>query len=66
MKQEEIVNINVSKLFLNDLITTLERVMIILEDNPKIKDDGDFYTGEHLLWEVQQFHDELKELEELD
>ena len=64
--KEEKINVNVTKSFLNDLIATLERVMIILEDNPKIKDDGDFYNGKDLLWEVQQFHKEFKELESLD
>ena len=40
--------------YLLELKQHLERVMIILEDNPKIKDVADFYTGKDLAFETAQ------------
>lgn len=60
--KDKIINVNIGKLFLEDCISTLERVIILLEDNPKIKDTSEFYTGEDVLSEVAYFHKEFKEL----
>lgn len=54
--------INTSVDFLRDLNVTLERVIILLEDNPKIKDTAEFYTGSDVLWEVADFHREISEV----
>ena len=53
--------VNVDKEFLGDIKNTLERCLIILEDNPKIKDDGEFYTGKVLACECRELLNYLKE-----
>lgn len=55
-------SINTSGLFLKDLKDTLERVIILLEDNPNIKDTSDFYKGSDILFEVVEFHKEIEEV----
>lgn len=55
----EKINIDVGKLFLEEFKDTLERVIILLEDNPKIEDTEKFYKGEEVLTDVVYFHREI-------
>jgi len=52
------VNVNISKVFLDDFIRNLESAMILLEDNPQIRDTSEFYCGEEVLGELKYFHKE--------
>jgi primosomal protein N'' len=52
--------IMVEKDYLQEIKDTLERCLIILEDNPKIKDVAEFYTSEDLVGEIAFI---LKDLE---
>jgi len=47
---------------LKECIEILERVVIILEDNPNIKDISDFYLSRDLIPDVFWIHEYLKEL----
>jgi hypothetical protein len=52
--------INIEKSYLEEIKETLERCLIILEDNPKIKDVGEFYTSKGLVWEISMILKDLK------
>ena len=43
-----------------DLIETLERTIILLEDNPKIKDVSEFYDSENIISECNSLLNDLK------
>ncbi len=43
-----------------DLIETLERTIILLEDNPKIKDVSEFYDSEIIISECNSLLNDLK------
>lgn len=60
-KTQEIEQIiNISPDFLQEVINTLERCLIILEDNPNIKDVAGFYSSDSLIWEINDRLQELK------
>lgn len=48
-----------------EMIDILERTMIILEDNPKIKDVSGFYEGKELVddihWVIERVRKEVEE-----
>lgn len=62
MKRNKEETINTSSVWLSDLKETLERVIILLEDNPKIKDTSEFYTGSDILWEVSNFWEDIRKV----
>ncbi len=51
---------DITKEFITEIKGTLERCLIILEDNPKIKDVSEFYTGEDLVGEIGSILHDLK------
>lgn len=50
----------ITKKFIKEIVETLERVIIILEDNLKIKDVQGFYNSGDLVFEVNEIRKELE------
>ena len=61
MKDKKI-NINTTREYLQEMINILERVIVILEDNPKIKEDMGLFNAKDVILEVYSLHQEITEV----